>query len=53
MLDAMLAHPIVINRLIVVTPLGRKLCRSSEAVLDVLRTPSTPPFAIETGREGR
>lgn len=48
----MLAHPIVINRLIVVTLLGKKLCRPSEAVLDVLRTPSMPPFAIESGREG-
>src|SRR5829696_2979326 len=36
LLDAMLAHPILINRPIVVTPLGVKLCRPSEAVLDIL-----------------
>jgi arsenate reductase len=36
LLDAMLAHPILINRPIVVTPLGIKLCRPSEAVLDIL-----------------
>jgi arsenate reductase len=35
-LDAMLAHPILVNRPIVVTPLGTKLCRPSEAVLDLL-----------------
>ena len=36
LLDAMLAHPILINRPIVVTPLGVKLCRPSEAVLELL-----------------
>ena len=36
LLDAMVAHPILINRPIVVTPLGVKLCRPSEAVLDLL-----------------
>ena len=36
LLDAMLAHPILINRPIVVTPLGVKLCRPSEVVLDLL-----------------
>ena len=36
LLDAILAHPILINRPIVVTPLGVKLCRPSEAVLDIL-----------------
>ena len=36
LLDAMLAHPILINRPIVVTPLGVKLCRPPEAVLDIL-----------------
>jgi arsenate reductase len=39
LLDAMMSHPILINRPIVVTPLGVKLCRPSEAVLDLL--PST------------
>jgi arsenate reductase len=36
LLDAMLAHPILINRPIVITPLGTRLCRPSEAVLDIL-----------------
>ena len=36
LLDAMLAHPILINRPIVVTPLGTKLCRPSESVLEIL-----------------
>jgi arsenate reductase len=39
LLDAMMAHPILINRPIVVTPKGVKLCRPSEAVLDVLPVP--------------
>ncbi len=40
LLDAMMAHPILINRPIVVTPLGVKLCRPSETVLDLLPVPS-------------
>jgi arsenate reductase len=36
LLDAMMAHPILINRPIVVTPIGVRLCRPSEAVLDLL-----------------
>ncbi len=48
LLDAMLAHPILINRPIVVTPAGTRLCRPSEAVLDLL--PKLPgPFAKEDG----
>jgi len=43
----MLAHPILINRPIVVTPWGVKLCRPSEAVLDYLATPQKGPFAKE------
>jgi arsenate reductase len=39
LLDAMLTHPILINRPIVVTPKGVRLCRPSEAVLDLLPTP--------------
>lgn len=39
LVDAMLAHPILINRPLVVTPLGVKLCRPSEAVLDILPAP--------------
>jgi len=41
LLDFMLAHPILINRPIVVTPKGTKLCRPSEAVLDLLEHPVT------------
>ena len=37
LIDAMLAHPILINRPLVVTPLGTRLCRPSEVVLDLLR----------------
>jgi arsenate reductase len=40
LLDFMLAHPILINRPIVVTPKGTKLCRPSEAVLDLLDNPA-------------
>ncbi len=48
LLDAMLAHPILINRPIVVTPAGTRLCRPSEVVLDLL--PALPgPFAKEDG----
>ncbi|HUZ65130.1 MAG TPA: arsenate reductase (glutaredoxin) [Acetobacteraceae bacterium] len=41
LIEAMLAHPILINRPVVVTPLGVKLCRPSETVLDILPAPST------------
>ena len=43
LLDAMLAHPILINRPIVVTKLGVKLCRPSETVLDMLPAPHGAP----------
>jgi arsenate reductase len=49
LLDAMMAHPILINRPIVVTPLGVKLCRPSEAVLDILPNPQRAAFAKEDG----
>jgi len=49
LLDAMMAHPILINRPIVVTPLGVRLCRPSEAVLDLLGTPQRGAFAKEDG----
>ncbi len=49
LLDAMMAHPILINRPIVVTPLGVKLCRPSEAVLDILPGPQRGAFAKEDG----
>jgi arsenate reductase len=49
LLDAMMAHPILINRPIVVTPWGAKLCRPSEAVLDILPLPQKGPFTKEDG----
>lgn len=49
LLDAMMAHPILINRPIVVTPLGVKLCRPSETVLDILPAPQRAGFAKEDG----
>ncbi|HCL44617.1 TPA: arsenate reductase (glutaredoxin) [Pseudomonas aeruginosa] len=45
----MLQHPILINRPIVVTPLGTKLCRPSEAVLDLLPQPQRGAFNKEDG----
>ena len=49
LLDAMLAHPILINRPIVVTPRGTKLCRPSELVLDLLPAAQRGPFTKEDG----
>ncbi len=49
LVDAMIAHPILINRPLVVTPLGVKLCRPSEAVLDILPDPQRGAFAKEDG----
>ena len=49
LLDAMMAHPILIDRPIVVSPLGVKLCRPSEAVLDLLPTPQRGSFTKEDG----
>ena len=49
LIDAMLVHPILINRPIVVTPLGARLCRPSEAVLDILPLPQRAAFAKEDG----
>lgn len=48
-IDAMLVHPILINRPIVVTPMGVKLCRPSEAVLDILPQPQQGEFFKEDG----
>jgi arsenate reductase len=48
-IDAMMAHPILINRPVVVTPLGVKLCRPSEAVLDILPHAQRGAFAKEDG----
>ncbi|UCB33348.1 arsenate reductase (glutaredoxin) (plasmid) [Duffyella gerundensis] len=49
LLDAMLAHPILINRPIVVTPLGTRLCRPSEQVLDILPDPQRGALTKEDG----
>jgi len=49
LIDAMLAHPILINRPIVVTPLGTRLCRPSEAVLEILPAPQAGAFSKEDG----
>ncbi len=45
----MLAHPILINRPVVVTPLGTRLCRPSELVLDILPRPQQGAFCKEDG----
>jgi len=49
LIDFMLEHPILINRPIVVTPLGTRLCRPSEAVLDILPNPQLGAFTKEDG----
>lgn len=50
LLDAMLAHPILINRPFVITPFGTRLCRPSEAVLEILPEDAfNGPFAKEDG----
>lgn len=49
LIDFMVAHPVLMNRPIVVTPLGTRLCRPSEAVLDILPSPQLAPFAKEDG----
>lgn len=51
LVDAMIAHPILINRPLVVTPLGVKLCRPSEAVLDILPDAQRGAFAKEDGEQ--
>jgi len=49
LIDFMLEHPILINRPIVVTPRGARLCRPSEAVLDILPNPDIGAFTKEDG----
>ncbi|WP_294321585.1 arsenate reductase (glutaredoxin) [uncultured Sphingomonas sp.] len=51
LLDAMMAHPVLINRPLVVSPLGVRLCRPSEAVLDLLPEPQRGAFAKEDGEQ--
>lgn len=49
LIDFMMEHPILINRPIVVTPLATRLCRPSEAVLDILPNPQKGPINKEDG----
>lgn len=49
LLDAIKAHPILLNRPFVVTPKGVRLCRPSELVLDILPNPDIGPFTKEDG----
>lgn len=49
LIDFMMAHPILINRPIVKTPLGVKLCRPSETVLDILPQPQQGPISKDDG----
>ena len=49
LLDAMMAHPSLINRPFVMTPQGTRLCRPSELVLDILAAPQKGYFAKEDG----
>jgi arsenate reductase len=49
LLDAIDAHPILLNRPFVVTPLGTRLCRPSDLVLDILPNPLIGPFVKEDG----
>lgn len=49
LIDAMLAYPVLINRPFVVTPLGTRLSRPSEAVLDILPNTFTSAFVKEDG----
>lgn len=49
LLDAIQAHPILLNRPFVVTPIGTRLCRPSEVVLDILENPDIGPFVKEDG----
>lgn len=51
LIDAMMAHPILINRPLVVTPLGVRLCRPSELVLDILPERQRAAFAKEDGEQ--
>ncbi len=49
LLDFVVQHPILLNRPVVVTPLGAKLCRPSEAVLELLANPQLGAFSKEDG----
>lgn len=49
LLDALAAHPVLLERPVVATPWGVRLCRPSEAVLDILPVPQGAPFSKEDG----
>ena len=51
LIDAMMEHPILINRPLVVSPLGVRLCRPSEMVLDILPSPQRGAFTKEDGEQ--
>lgn len=51
LLDFIVEHPILLNRPIVVTPLGAKLCRPSEEVLEILPVAPLPPFTKSDGEQ--
>ncbi|MDP9124588.1 MAG: arsenate reductase (glutaredoxin) [Pseudomonadota bacterium] len=51
LVDFMVAHPILMNRPIVATPFGTRLCRPSEVVLDILPSPQRGPFTKEDGEQ--
>jgi arsenate reductase len=51
LIDFMLQHPILINRPVVVTPLGTRLCRPSEVVLDILPDAQKGAFSKEDGEQ--
>ena len=51
LLDFMQQHPILMNRPVVRTPLGTRLCRPSEEVLELLPVPKVPPFTKEDGEQ--
>lgn len=51
LIDAILAHPILMNRPVVVTPVGTRLCRPSEKVLDILPDPQKGAFTKEDGEK--
>lgn len=51
LIDFIVEHPILMNRPIVVTPKGTKLCRPSEAVLEILPNPDIGAFSKEDGRK--
>lgn len=51
LVDAMMQHPVLINRPLVVTPIGVRLCRPSEEVIDILPKPQRGAFVKEDGEQ--